>query len=147
MNYTEKYHLPQWEETDRIMRVDFNQMCADMEAGLTGNAAEAAGAAAEAMAKANEAFRPGNYPYVIGEYTGTGKMMNISLPFGPRFLIVTGQEKASEAGTEMLMAVGKFQGAGVIFLNPDGFTVHQGGSGTYPKMNLAGHAYNYIAFQ
>ena len=26
MNYTEKYHLPQWEETDRIMRTDFNQM-------------------------------------------------------------------------------------------------------------------------
>ena len=34
MNYTAKYHLPQWEETDRIMRTDFNQMCADMEAGL-----------------------------------------------------------------------------------------------------------------
>lgn len=38
MNYTEKYHLPQWEETDRIMRTDFNQMCADMESGLAGNA-------------------------------------------------------------------------------------------------------------
>ena len=37
MNYTEKYHLPQWEETDRIMRTDFNQMCADMETGLAGN--------------------------------------------------------------------------------------------------------------
>ena len=34
MNYTENYHLPQWEETDRIMRTDFNQMCADMEAGI-----------------------------------------------------------------------------------------------------------------
>lgn len=34
MNYTEKYHLPQWEETDRIMRTDFNQMCADIESGL-----------------------------------------------------------------------------------------------------------------
>ena len=38
MNYTEKYHLPQWEETDRVMRADFNQMCADMEAGLRANA-------------------------------------------------------------------------------------------------------------
>ena len=37
MNYTEKYHLPQWEETDRIMRTDFNQMCTDMESGLAGN--------------------------------------------------------------------------------------------------------------
>ena len=37
MNYTTNYHLPQWDETDRIMRIDFNQMCADMEAGMTGN--------------------------------------------------------------------------------------------------------------
>ena len=42
MNYTERYHLPQWEETDRIMRTDFNQMCADMEAGLEKTARDAA---------------------------------------------------------------------------------------------------------
>ena len=46
MNYTENYHLPQWEETDRIMRTDFNQMCADMEAGLEKNAQAAAAAKA-----------------------------------------------------------------------------------------------------
>ena len=34
MNYTEKYHLPQWEKTDRIMMEDFNRMCADVEEGL-----------------------------------------------------------------------------------------------------------------
>ena len=49
MNYTEKHHLPQWEETDRILRVDFNQMCADMEAGLEKNAR----AAEEALSAAN----------------------------------------------------------------------------------------------
>ncbi len=46
MNYTENYHLPQWEETDRIMRTDFNRMCADMEAGLNQNAQAAAAAKA-----------------------------------------------------------------------------------------------------
>ncbi len=40
MNYTEKYHLPQWEKTDRIMMEDFNQMCADMEAGLDAGQAD-----------------------------------------------------------------------------------------------------------
>ena len=35
MNYTEKYHLPQWDETDRILRTDFNQMCMDIEKGLS----------------------------------------------------------------------------------------------------------------
>ena len=43
MNYTEKYHLPQWVKTDRIMMDDFNQMCADIEAGLAaGDARDAA---------------------------------------------------------------------------------------------------------
>ena len=39
MNYTEKYHLPQWVKEDRIMMEDFNQMCRDMEAGLAEHAA------------------------------------------------------------------------------------------------------------
>lgn len=34
MNYTINYHLPQWEESDRVLMTDFNQMCRDMEAGL-----------------------------------------------------------------------------------------------------------------
>ena len=45
MNYTENYHLPQWDETDRILRKDFNQMCANIETGLsrTAQAAEDVG--------------------------------------------------------------------------------------------------------
>lgn len=34
MNYTQNHHLPQWDDGDRIMRTDFKQMCADIEAGL-----------------------------------------------------------------------------------------------------------------
>ena len=52
MNYTENYHLPQWEETDRIMRTDFNQMCADMEAGLNANREAADAGIAEAKTEA-----------------------------------------------------------------------------------------------
>ncbi len=36
MNYTENYHLPQWEENDRIMRVDFNRAMANIDGGLRG---------------------------------------------------------------------------------------------------------------
>ena len=50
MNYTENYHLPQWEESDRVMRTDFNQMCADIDAGLEQNAQ----AAAQAQSRAEE---------------------------------------------------------------------------------------------
>ena len=48
MNYTEKYHLPQWAESDRILMTDFNQMCADIEAGIT--AAKAAADSAGTIA-------------------------------------------------------------------------------------------------
>lgn len=41
MNYTENFHLPQWAKSDRIMMEDFNQMCKDMEDGMTGNAQKA----------------------------------------------------------------------------------------------------------
>ena len=37
MNYTENYHLPQWDETDRILRRDFNNAMANLENGLTDN--------------------------------------------------------------------------------------------------------------
>ena len=52
MNYTDKYHLPQWDETDRIMRADFNRMCADMEAGLLKTARDAAEDTAQTSASA-----------------------------------------------------------------------------------------------
>lgn len=37
MNYTQNYHLPQWEKSDRIMMDDFNQMCTNIESGLQNN--------------------------------------------------------------------------------------------------------------
>ena len=52
MNYTEKYHLPQWVKEDRIMMEDFNRMCSDMEAGLSKTAQDAAAATAQAAANA-----------------------------------------------------------------------------------------------
>ena len=47
MNYTEKYHLPQWEENDRVMRTDFNQMCVDIESAFEEADAKAQKLAAE----------------------------------------------------------------------------------------------------
>ena len=55
MNYTANYHLPQWDETDRIMRTDFNQMCADIESGLLKTARDAAEDTAQASANAASA--------------------------------------------------------------------------------------------
>ena len=49
MNYTEKYHLPQWVETDRIMMKDFNSAMTSIERGLA--AADVAGALADSMSR------------------------------------------------------------------------------------------------
>ena len=71
MNYTEKYHLPQWEESDRVMRADFNQMCADLEAGI---------ARAQETAEA--------LPFVTGSYRGNGTSQHIEVGFTPRILLI-----------------------------------------------------------
>lgn len=49
MNYTEKYHLPQWMKEDRIMMEDFNAAMASIEGGLA--AADVAGAVADSMSR------------------------------------------------------------------------------------------------
>jgi hypothetical protein len=124
MNYTERYHLPQWEETDRIMRTDFNQMCVDMEAGLNKTASDAAAETASgvksasdaasraasaavqaqktadsALSKANAAFSSSNFPYVLGTYVGNGSTLTVSLGFTPRFVIVAHQITADYSGS------------------------------------------------
>ena len=55
MYYTENYHLPQWEETDRIMRTDFNAAMASLEGGLT----ECRDAAAAGSVQASSALYAG----------------------------------------------------------------------------------------
>ena len=49
MNYTDKYHLPQWKKEDRIMMEDFNSAMASIERGLA--AADVAGALADSMSR------------------------------------------------------------------------------------------------
>ena len=38
MEYTENYHLPQWEPTDRVLREDFNDAMSDIDDALQANA-------------------------------------------------------------------------------------------------------------
>ena len=72
MNYTEKYQLPQWEKSDRIMMEDFNDMAEKMEAGLI---------------ELNETIA--GVGYVIGKYTGNNAYpRTISLGFQPTAVII-----------------------------------------------------------
>ena len=170
MNYTEKYHLPQWVKSDRIMMDDFNQMCRDMEAGL-GKTAQDAAAATEAakqenaaaivqaqntanlavskadaaQATANAAYAPGKFPYSVGAYTGTGeigKPLHITVGFAPRFVAITGS--VNNALNVQVMG-----GVGVtlhpVELTENGFDViyYKG----WPEINAENVRYVYIAFR
>lgn len=66
MEYTKHYHLPQWAEEDRIMRADFNQMCADVEAGLERNG--------QAAAAAQQALRESWYRLAHNHYCAVREM-------------------------------------------------------------------------
>ena len=137
MNYTTNYHLPQWDETDRIMRTDFNQMCADMEAGLNANASAAEKAA--------------ELPYVVGSYTGNNALLrDFNLGFRPRFVLIcgTGQRSAGQVNSVGIVAVGPISDFGRIHLTDTGFQLDSNDNGfPNPKVNSAAYDYDYIAFR
>ena len=170
MKYTENYHLPQWDESDRVLRTDFNQMCADMEAGLGKTASDAAAgdtvvaaaaqnaqatanqavsAAAAAQAAANQAYSPSQKPYMIGTYRGTGAEMTITLGFRPSFVIVG--SVAAAAYMYSLMSGPEGQGSQLTFTGT-GFVVRKNfitsnGYEEYPHVVESGMVYHYIAFR
>ena len=174
MNYTEKYHLPQWEETDRIMRTDFNQMCADMEAGIMDargraergdEAVKALTAKAQtdannaqitantALSKANAAYSPSQQPYVIGVYQGDSDSLTVTLGFRPRFLLISGQYAVKSYNvtypTGFVLVGSGAEAEGVTLLN-DGFMVYNTryDSGSCPPhLNTPNKKYAYIAFR
>lgn len=171
MNYTKNYHLPQWVKEDRIMMEDFNRMCADMDAGLTKNARDAASAtsaaasaaaavssaamaaaqeaqasADAAMEKAKAAYASDNLPCVMGSFIGTGERHDIEIGFRPKFLLIwgTADGKQSSQTSYTILTTGVNAGNIVITLQT-GFQVSQnsGGSG----INARGSANYYIAFR
>ena len=170
MNYTEKYHLPQWVKDDRIMMDDFNQMCADIEAGLAKTARDAAAATAQAAAKAeaaqsaaeqaanaaaaaqstaDNAYSPSSKPYAVGSYEGKGADLTITVGFQPNFVLIAGV-RSSDAH-QYTLAAGNGINSDRVQFTSSGFTVKKDGSTNsliYPPMiNNRGTTYVYIAFR
>ena len=135
MEYTNNYHLPQWVESDRIMMGDFNEAMANIEEGMSNTATAAA-----------------ELPYVVGTYTGDDTTTNrtITLGFRPQFVIITGMSRSSSSNEESLGRFGII-GPGrvssdIAKLNNTGFVVTNS-TFTYPKLNIQGYVYSYIAFK
>lgn len=143
MNYTENYHLPQWEEQDRVMRLDFNSAMASIEAGLK-----------NAQTTADKAYTPEKMPYATGSYVGNGETTTVETGFRPRFLILTAQSltAANNYPINVMVAGPGLMGTVLTFLE-DGFSIKNDfpKTGTYhlnkPQMNQSGTKYFYIAFQ
>lgn len=84
-NRTEHYDLCQWEATDQVLRTDFNEDNAKVDAALQG----AADLAQAAQTLAEAAYSPENSPFAVGSYTGDGTAKRkIELGFTPQAVLV-----------------------------------------------------------
>ena len=139
MNYSNKYHLPQWEKSDRVLMEDFNNAMAAIEAGMAGNREAAAEAA--------------RLPYATGTYEGNGGTTFVEVGFRPRFVIISDQFYNGTGTMPIGMVVAGTQNLHeVISYSSSGFTVteptRQGNYDLgYPRPNTNGKTYNYIAFR
>lgn len=174
MNRTQNYHLPQWDASDRIMMQDFNAAMASIENGVSANAsvaakaqagATAAGAAAAKAQSTADAARSAaqkaqstadTKPYVTGHYTGNGQTMEIRLGFRPKFLIISGMQGAEENTHYIERCVysgytgGNALESRVEFTSTGFRVLVEGGSGSkrrWPRFQVEGRAYDYIAFK
>ena len=66
MNYTKNYHLPQWEEDDRVLRSDFNNAMAALEDGLQANAQGVREAKTEAVCGGDICWNCGSTGHLFG---------------------------------------------------------------------------------
>ena len=127
MNYTENYHLPQWEVTDRIMRVDFNEAMANIDSGITD------------VVKS----------FSAGIYWGTDEPQKIVTGFRPRFILVHTYKSPSQS-TEDFTALSAILTPALdyrfVTFEDDGFTV-KGTALSYPLVNRINQTYAYIAFR
>ena len=69
MDYTANYQLPQWVESDRILRTDFNSAYQKLDAALKTNAD---GLAAETAARTAALSEKGNCQLYTATYVGNG---------------------------------------------------------------------------
>jgi len=136
-NYTENFHLSQWEADDEVLRTDFNADNAAIEAALTGMM---------------DVYSPRNKPFVAGWYEGNGAATRvISLGFTPSAVVMTikgGQTYASGSGYTHHLGGVTVQGAEV---GENGLQIVEGGFRVVENNNAwtnhMGLKYNYIAFR
>ena len=147
-NHTTNYQLNQWEATDQVLRTDFNEDNAKLDAALAG-LAETAAAHGAAIA------RLGNCKLWTTSYQGTGQYgegtpQTIAFPQLPLFTLV-----GSDMGHLMFLMRGQYVAPGIkpetrepCFWNLaewSGSTLSWYSDSASTQMNLADHEYYVLA--
>ena len=157
MDYTANYQLPQWVDSDRILRTDFNSMTSAIDAALKTNAD---GLAANTAAHASF----GNCRLYATSYVGTGgygsgSPSSLAFPQQPLLVLVTGGTETfwgvTAAKKAMMLQRGHLFLPGQVDLkscpatwSADGKTVswYCVSSDAAGQMNAAGVTYSVVAF-
>ena len=153
MNYTQNYHLPQWEESDRVMRTDFNQMCADIENGLSdGQTRDSALSgridAAQSAADAAQQTALSYKHYAAGTYIGAGANKKIALGFPPSAVLISTNyvSNTQETMGGHICFLTRESNQKLLTFEDDGFTLLHPAQ-YYPDVNTQGSRFVYIAFR
>ena len=146
MNYTQNYHLPQWVETDRILRTDFNDMTSAIDAALDGLREDVDGNTASLA-------RRGNCAVYLTSYTGTGTYGEdhpnvLTFPAAPVMVMVMtggslGVTTCNSGGLANLRPGNSF--SCTVTWSEDGRTLSWYGSNNAPQMNSSGTVYQVAA--
>ena len=145
-NHTTNYNLNQWEATDKVLRTDFNEDNAKIDAALKANADVAAAAAAAAALC-------GNCQIETQSYTGTGAYgdatpTRITFSKPPLLYIVLGSNGSAAFGSRQMNSYVLCYSTSILSSTAvwSGNTVALSHLYADYQMNASGRAYQVIAF-
>ena len=139
-NYTQNYGLHQWEPGDDFLRSDFNQDFAKIDAAVkeVETVAERKKADKSELAALRSQVDE-KTSLVIGQYTGNGTALTVTLGFRPAAVFIPIYQR-------YMAATFRGQAPQLVTLTDDGFTV-QLGNDTIVTPNQSGSIYTYLAFR
>lgn len=144
-NYTQNYNLCQWEAQDKVLRTDFNEDNAKIDAALTGLQSRLN----TTNTKLNAAYSAENPPVQAGYYTGNGAPSQfIHTGFRPKAVLVISdlREWDFNSNSCSMAAEGVEFSLSFITLGGSGFSVKSGPvGGKHLNGNTANAKYFYIA--
>jgi len=152
-NHTANYNLCQWVPSDKVLRTDFNEDNAKLDAALAGLNRRTSAVEGRTSGLEDNAYTIQNPQVVVGHYTGNGALTQaIHLGFRPKVVLVLNQGLLpnSDAYRSCGMAVDGFCSVAATITN-SGFQVTEvnnyGAGGTWDRTNSKGTKYVYFAFK